>query len=310
MRGTIDPTRSGAAWALARRQHGVVARRQLLALGFDRKAIQRRIDSGRLHPLGRGVYAVGRRELNKHGRWMAAVLHCGSDAVLSHRSAGALWGICANRERNEATRGVDVTIVSRRRLRRPNIRPHRRPSLPATSLTIEHGIPVTTPIQTLIDLATELPTGKLERAVNDADKHDRVDPETLRAALDSQVGEPGVKRLRDLLDRDTFVLTDDELERFFLPIAKAAGLPVALTKQIVNEFEVDFHWPHLALVVETDGLRYHRTAAAQAKDIRRDQAHTAAGTARLRFSHWQVAHEPSYVRSILSRTRRRLEAGS
>src|SRR5216683_2010176 len=80
-------------WGLAERQHGVVARRQLLALGFGSQAIKHRIGSGRLHPVWRGVYAGGRPMLAPHGRWMAAVLACGPGAVLSHESAAHLWGI-------------------------------------------------------------------------------------------------------------------------------------------------------------------------------------------------------------------------
>ena len=99
-----------------------------------------------------------------------------------------------------------------------------------------------------------------------------------------------------MLDRRTFRLTDSELERRFLPLARAAGLPVPLTRQRVNGFEVDFFWPDLGLVVETDGLRYHRTPAQQARDRLRDQAHTAAGLTPLRFTHAQVRFEPGHVR--------------
>lgn len=168
------------------------------------------------------------------------------------------------------------------------------------------GIPLTSVVQTLVDLATELPTGRLERAVNEADKRDLIDPEALRAALDERRGEPGVKRLAALLDKRTFRLSDDELERLFRPIAAAVGFPVELTKSQVNGFEVDFYWPRLGLVVETDGLRYHRTPAEQARDRLRDQTHTAAGLAQLRFTHYQVRYEPEHVRAILARTATRL----
>ncbi len=147
---------------------------------------------------------------------------------------------------------------------------------------------------------------ELERAVNEADKRGRVDPEALRLALDDHVGEPGVPALRALLDRHTFRLSDDELELFFRPLAADAGLPAPLTKHRLNGFEVDFFWPELGLVVETDGFRYHRTASAQTRDARRDQIHTAAGLTTLRFSHYQVKYEPAHVRSILTRTRLRL----
>ena len=78
------------------------------------------------------------------------------------------------------------------------------------------------------------------------------------------------------------------------------------TKVFVNDFEVDFFWPSLGLVVETDGWRHHRTPSAQARDALRFQVHTAAGLAPLRFSHRQVKHEPAHVREILARTAARL----
>ena len=113
-----------------------------------------------------------------------------------------------------------------------------------------------------------------------------------------------MKTLAKLLDKRTFRLSDDELERLFRPIAAAAGVPVELTKAWVNGFEVDFHWPRLGLVVETDGLRYHRTPAEQARDRLRDQTHTAAGLTPLRFTHYQVKYEAKYVQAILARTAR------
>ena len=126
-------------------------------------------------------------------------------------------------------------------------------------------------------------------------------------ALDDYAGEPGVKPLRLLLDRHTFRLSDSDLEIYFRPIAKDAGLPPPLTKQWVNGFEVDFYWPDLGLVVETDGWRYHRTPATQARDALRDQTHTAAGLTPLRFSHYQVKYEPTHVCRILAKTARKLK---
>jgi hypothetical protein len=163
-------------------------------------------------------------------------------------------------------------------------------------------VPVTAPVQTLIDLATRLPPRRLERAVNEADKRDLVDPESLRAALESRSGEPGVPALRSLLDRHTFRLSDQELELLFRPIAAAAGLSIPLTKEVVDGFEVDFFWPQLGLVVETDGWRYHRTPSAQSRDALRFQTHTAAARTPLRFSHWQVKYEAARVRKVLVRT--------
>ena len=135
--------------------------------------------------------------------------------------------------------------------------------------------------------------------MNEADKLDLVTPEELRKVLDDVPRLPGLVALRDLLDRGTFVLTDSELERLFLPIARSAGLSPPETGVILHGFKVDFHWPALGLVVETDGLRYHRTPAQQAKDRLRDQVLTAAGLTTLRFTHWQVRHVPHHVRATL-----------
>jgi hypothetical protein len=148
-----------------------------------------------------------------------------------------------------------------------------RCSVPEFDRTHHHNIPVTTPTRTLIDMATILTRPQLEAAINEADKLDLVDPSSLRASLEERAGQRGAAALRAILDRHTFVLTRSELERRFLPIARQAGLPKPETQALVNGFEVDFYWPALGLVIETDGLRYHRTPAEQAKDRLRDQAH-------------------------------------
>ena len=161
---------------------------------------------------------------------------------------------------------------------------------------------MTRPALTLVDLAATVSREALERAVNEADKRDLIDTELLRASLDSFVGMPGVRRLRTLLDRETFRLTDSALESLFRQIERAAGLTPARTGARVNGYMVDFFWPDLGLVVETDGLRYHRTPQQQTKDAVRDQAHTAAGLTPLRFSHRQVRYERTHVAEVLRRT--------
>jgi very-short-patch-repair endonuclease len=227
---------------------------------------------------------------------MAAVLACGNGAVISHSSAAALWRI-GYEQRNL----IELSLPSLSRRRRPGLRIHRRPSLNIErATTIRHAIPLTTPVQTIVDLALRLDRRGLERMINEADKYDLAHPPELREALDLRQGEPGLARLRTILDRRTFRLTKEELERRFLPLARKAGLATPLTGTWVNDFEVDFYWPDLGLVVETDGLRYHRTPAEQARDRLRDQAHTAAGLTQLRFTHEQVRYEPNHVVRILA----------
>lgn len=227
---------------------------------------------------------------------MAAVLACGEGAALSHRSAAALLGVGTERSGL-----VDVSVRRRCELRRAGMRIRGRPALAATDILLRDDIPVTAPARTLVDIAAELGPLAVERAVNDADKRDLIDPETLRVALERYAGEPGVRPLRELLERLTFRLSDSDLEIFFRPIAAAAGLPSPLSKQFVNGFEVDFFWADLGLVVETDGLRYHRTPSSQARDARRDRAHVIAGMSPLRFTHYEIKYERALVRRALAR---------
>lgn len=154
-------TRSARAWALAGRQHGVVARGQLLGLGFSEEAIEHRLAKGKLHPAGRGVYAVGWPRLDRKRRWMAAVLACGEGAALSHRSAAALWEIGV-----EWQDEIEISVPRRCEHRREGIRARSRPSLPVEEIAQRDGIPVTALARTLLDLATVLDPRPLERAVS------------------------------------------------------------------------------------------------------------------------------------------------
>ena len=207
----------------------------------------------------------------------------------------------------ERAEPIEVIIPASARRRQPGIRARRRELL-AGEWTEHRGIPVTSPACTLIDLAAVLSAAELEAAVNAADKLDLIDPESLRATLDRAPRRAGVGTLRRLLDRATFALTDSELERRFLPLARAVGLGLPLTRQWIHGFRVDFVWPDLGLVVEADGLRYHRTAAAQARDRLRDQRLAAAGLTVLRFTHAQVRYEPGHVKRTLAATAARLGA--
>jgi len=276
----------------------VIAHSQLRALGLSASAIEHRVRTGRLRPLWRGVYAVGRLSLTREGWWMAAVLACGDGALLSHISAAMLWGIRAG-----GPMAIHVSVPRSRDARHEGIVVHRRTNFGPQEARRHKGIPVTSPACTLVDIATGLSEGQLEAAVNEADKLDLIGAADLRLKLDG-LRRPGHARLRKLLDRPTFVLTDSELERQFARISTKAGLPKPLTQAMVNGHRVDFFYPDLDLVVETDGLRYHRTPTQQSRDLARDQAHTAAGLSTLRFTHAQVKFESAYVEETLARTAR------
>jgi very-short-patch-repair endonuclease len=140
---------------------------------------------------------------------------------------------------------------------------------------------------------------QLERAVNEADKLDRVRADALHASLDDYRNQPGVAPLRKLLDPLAFRLSDSKLEQLMRSLSRTIDLPTPETKTWVNGYEVDFFWPKLGIVVEADGLRYHRTASQQRRGLERDQAHLAAGMWPLRFSHWQIRYDPAHVQKVL-----------
>jgi very-short-patch-repair endonuclease len=267
------------------------------------EAIVHRLRTGRLHELHRGIYAVGRPEVSPLGQLTAAVLACGPGAQLSHRSGAALWGI-----RPQRGGLIDVSVPAHVVRNRPGIRAHRRAaSAGAVKTRFVSGIPVGDPVSILIDLAAGLAVEDLEDAVNEADRLGLVSTHRLRMAVDGQPRRPGLGHLRRMLDSQTFSRAQTKLERRFLPIARAAGLPTPQAQHRLNRYRVDFHWPGLGLVVETDSLTYHRTASQQAVDVRRDQAHIRTGLRTLRFTHRQVFFQPDYVREVLEDTVRHLE---
>jgi very-short-patch-repair endonuclease len=283
---------SSPAWDLSSAQGDVISHAQLIELGFSRGSIKHRIAKGRLYPIWPGIYAMG--TISRRGVWNAALLACGPEAVLSHGSAAALWQI------GDEGPLIEVSVPKRVLRRGDGLIVHRRGDFTAADVTERDGIRVTSVVRTLVDLATRLPRNELEEAINSADVGRLIDPEALRSALPPLKGWPGAGKLRKTLDRRTFRVTRSRLERRLLLLVGAVGLPLPETRVYVNAFEVDFYWPDLRLVVETDGLTYHRTPAQQAEDRRLDQVHTAAGLTCLRFTHGQVFFEPAYVRDTLA----------
>jgi very-short-patch-repair endonuclease len=287
-----DRSISAAAWQLASAQEGVVSGNQLRGLGFSAEAIRHRIERGRLYRLWRDVFAVGRRDLTERGRWMAATLASGDGAALSHESAVALWGI-----RRGGVAPIHVSVPGER-ARHKGISCHRRTLMPPTSLV--GSIPVTEPLPTLVDLAAHLDLEELTKTLNEADRLGLVSHDELASLVESLPRRRGIRKLRILLG--AYSRTDSNLERRFLRIVDRAGLPRPATQAEVEAFRVDFFWPQLRLVVETDGLTYHRTPAQQAIDRKRDQVLVAAGFICLRFTNVQVRLEPDAVVETLRAT--------
>jgi very-short-patch-repair endonuclease len=284
--------------ALAARQHGVVARWQLAALGLTRHVVEHLVKRGRLHRLHRGVYAVGHRALTRRGHWMAAVLACGDGAVLSHRSAAALWGI-----RETARRAVDVTAPKERR--RPNIDVH-VVRVAADETTTHHGIPVTTPARALLDLAAVLTEHQLTRAAERAEALRLGSPTSLEALVARYPRRPGTPAVKRLIDEDRIhaTTTRSDLERRFLSLLDAENLPRPLVNaerhlSATTKPELDFTWRAQRLVVELDGYETHGTRAAFERDRARDCALQARGWRVVRITWRQLEAEQVQIAAQL-----------
>jgi predicted transcriptional regulator of viral defense system len=276
---------------LAERQHGVVARWQLVAIGWGRGAIGHALEVGRLHRIHVGVYAVGHRRLSLRGQWMAAVLACGPEAVLSHRSAAWLWGLAASGRKR-----IDVTVPGRSRSGQAGIELHLVRALDSRDRMRRDGIPVTTVSRTLLDLAEVLPLTRLERAVEEADRLQLLRIRDVERLLERSHGRHALKPMRAVLE--AYRLPDhtrSELERAFLELVGDAGLPAPATNVLVAGVEVDAAWIDRKVVVELDGFAYHRTRRAFERDRERDSALQIAGFRVVRITWRRLTGDPAGV---------------
>jgi hypothetical protein len=255
--------------ALAVRQAGAVSARQLRGIGLSGAAIRRRVIAGRLHPVHRGIYAVGHPGLSPVGFWWAAVLACGPGAVLSHASAGLAWNL-----RLTAAVLIDVSIASRAgRAKRASIRVHRPARLEADEITTLDGLPITTPARTLLDLAAMGVRGRpLEAVLDRAELIRRVDWGDVRRLLARYPDRSGSRALASTLDRYTAgsIQTLSHLEEIVLELCDGRGLPRPLVNAVVAGRRRDFYWPQARLVVEADGYASHHSPSAFDEDRERD----------------------------------------
>jgi very-short-patch-repair endonuclease len=271
---------------IARTQHGIVTTRQLVAVGLTKSAISKRAQRSRLHRLHRGVYSVGHKGLSDEARWMAAVLACGSGAVLSHGAAAIHWGLL-----RPLDGPIDVTVPHHNgRERRRGIRLHRcvtlgaawsTSGLPTRPVTVRDHIPVTTVPRTLVDIRDTLPPRLVRRAVRQAE------------FLGLGLGEIKTDRTRS------------DLERYFLRLWRRTRLEQPEVNAPLGGMTVDFLWRQARLVVETDSYATHGGTVAFEDDHERDLRLRQLGYSVHRFSELQLEAEPdAVVEDVTSALRR------
>ena len=283
------PPPAGDTATLAARQHGLVTFQQLTALGISKTAISYRMRIGRLHPIHRGVYAVGHPRLSLAARFLAAALASGSDAAVSHVSAAILWGLLT-----DFGGPTDVTVARRVHSRR-GIRLHCVRRLDPADLTVRDGIPLTTVTRTLLDLADTASDAALRRATRLAQVDRLTTEQAIRQQLARSNGRRGAHRLAALIS-DGPAPTRSELEDRLLDLIRANDLPPpkvnAVLRNATHTFEVDFLFPDQRVVVETDGWRYHGDRISRRRDADKQAVLEASGFRVIRLTWDQVKDQP------------------
>ncbi len=285
--------------ALARQQHGVVARSQLMEMGLGEDAIDHRLDLERLHRVHRGVYSVGHRLIHKQGLWMAAVLASGPGAVLSHQTAAALWNL-----RGYSGGAVYLTLA-RKSTSSKRIRRHHSP-LPADEVALKDGIPTTSVHRTIFDLATSEDVDAVVAMIKEAEYLHLWDRLSLPHLLDRYPAKRGSRKVRSALKRITEEPTGQKrsrLEERFASFLRRYRLPLPRFNDWIaldpKPYRADCHWPKRRLIVELDGWEGHSTRSAFQDDRGRDRALKVAGYSVIHLTWAQLDSEPEAIAADL-----------
>jgi predicted transcriptional regulator of viral defense system len=273
--------------ALAAGQYGVISVRQLRALGLDCYWVRRRVQGGFLHHLYRGVYSVGLLQVSARGRYLAAVMACGPDAVLSHRCAADLWGLRPNASRLEVTGPTN-------RAGPPGVQVHRTRMLAPQDFTIHDAIPVTSVARTLLDLSAVVRPQELAKAIDRAERLRLFDLSAVNDVLERANGRRGARALRNAIAAYEPSTQKSELERRFKALlASTTEIPIPTFNAAVEgekaTHEVDAFWPQQRLAVQLDGFEFHRTRRDRERDADSDADLELAGLRVMRLTWDDVA---------------------
>lgn len=283
---------------LARAQHGVVARRQLLALGFSRRQITSGLQRGRLHEVFLGIYVVGARRISRKGRWMAAVLAAGESGLLSHRSAGRLWRILP-----PADEWIDITNPPGHVVRRKGVVAHES-LIALDERDVVDGIPVTSPFRTVFDLAAVLDRRGVERAWHEAEVRGLRDRVSLPMLLERYPGRRGARNLWALLEAPEPVgFTRNDFEEAFVALVDAHRLRRPRMNGTLSMrgrfFEIDALWEDERVAVELDSRSVHGTNKNFEGDRQRDRILLAERWRTIHVTWRQLQDEPDEIAADL-----------
>ena len=270
--------------------------------GWSEGSIEKRMRRGRLHPVHAGVYSIAPQQLlTRQGWWMAAVLASEPEALLSHQTAAALWGI-----RGYSGGAVHVT-APHKSTSTHGIRRHFS-IVSADERAMEEGIPATSVHRTIFDLAPAVSVDDVVAMIKEAEYLQRWDRLSLPDLLDRYSGKRGSRKIRFALRRlqeEPPSRKRSKLEDRFAPFLRRHHLPLPRFNDWIllgaKRYQVDCHWPHLRLIVELDGWEGHSSRSAFQDDRSRDRKLKVAGFSVLHITWIQLDVEPEAIASDLRR---------
>lgn len=287
---------------LASRQDGVLTRRQLIAAGVDAHKVDSRVKNRVLRKLYAGVYAFGHDRLTPLARQRAAVMAGGPNAVLSHRAAASLLGLLPPNGKLEVIRSSSPDRhrpppAHASRAIHPGLTIHRTRSLAATEVTSRHGIPVTSPVRTVINLAERESPKTLDLAIRRGVADKILEIGELARAVDRCRGRKGIAKLRKVLEKwnPGKLLTRSELESKMSDIFVDHGIPAPIINDRRAGYEIDFQWDGSNILVEGDGGMFHLSPADRNRDYRKMLDLAASGHTVVRITDNMVLNEPRKI---------------
>jgi very-short-patch-repair endonuclease len=291
-----DESLDGRIAALAASQHGAFSRGQALAAGLTARQMRHRVEAGRwMEPL-RGAYVIAGSYVDARHAAMVAALWAGEGSVVSHATAGALWGF-------EGVRARRIEIWTPRALKSEAVVVHRGTRIDRADRTTLGPIPITTPARTLIDVAARFDStalaGLLERTIGQG----LVDAERLRARLQSlrSSGRPGAGRLAGILaERGSGPVMESTLEALVWSILVRSGLRLPERQVWVatsrGRYRLDFAWPDVEVALECDGYEHHGSTRERFGKDRARYAELVAAGYRVVPVTWDIArNDPDRV---------------
>jgi very-short-patch-repair endonuclease len=281
-------------------QRSCVHRTQLQALGISRGSYNRRVAAGSLHRVLPSVLSVVDPLIEPWAAETAALLYAGDNALLSHESAAALWGLTGTPS------FVAITMIGRKVESQPQLRQHRVAVMDIRDARLHKGFPVTSPARTLIDCGAN---ANIDDLLNEARVLKLVKDREIYDAMDRCPRRRGTKALRALLESEKESgFTRSRAERILKRLVRDAGLEPPTFNTTVMGVEADAYWPRLKLVVEVDGHLFHGHYRAFQRDRAKANRLVAAGFVVLRFTWPQLTQRPLRVVAEVARTLGRLEA--